>query len=523
MATDLLERDAVPTTRAHAATMEHYPLTPNGNGDRFAALHKGEVLLYQNGRSQTYYSLGPSGRWMRNEGKLAGDVERRARDVLLAMAARAGALIDAADAALAQDADDSDAKKKRGIGLALQKWVTACDSLPAMRLMIQGGCLSHRMTVDPEDEFDIHTHLLATPSGVLELGKGTVELRPIRSKDMITMSTTVSYKPEILQNPPELIKQYLETFLPDDQKVKLLFQALGSALLGGNSQRILIVLQGKIGTNGKTQLVEAIRETLGSYAGVGNPSIFRGNLEDKPRPDLLKVLKNRMAFFAEASKNWELHGDRLKALTGGDGLSVRRMRSEDHVEVVPHFTPVIYTNEMPRVSGMDRALRRRLLVIEFDRSPTVEDPDIKTRFLASVEVREWLLAALVKGYLATSLAGLSEAVKAFAQLSEESFQASGHLGEFFTWLEDSDQVQIADHPDPTKWGAKSTFVTLKEMHARYMFWVRNHGSKRDVAETLSYVDFNNQLRDVRSWTTVNSGSKRWEGKVLLDLPAMWLD
>lgn len=497
-----------PLELARDTPIEKYHLSGNGNGDRFASRNLGEVLLSASGRHLVFYSVGPDSRWLRNEGGTAGDVQRRARDIVEEMRARSRAMADEALAA----SDENEAEKKAKWAESLSKWAHASDSLRALDDMVRTGCLTHGMVCTPDTTFDMNEDLLATPGKMLHFTKDGVLLREIRKDDMVTFSTSVEYRPELLEeaNTPELMRQYFDTFMPESTRQKMVFKALGTALLGGNKHRLLVIFKGK-STTGKTQLVEAIREALGDYAGSGTPSIFRGNLDDKARPDVLRLLKKRFAFLPEASKSWELHGDRVKALTGGDAVPVRRMRSDDFLEVVPQFTPVIYANEMPRVNGADLALKRRMLVIDFERSPETEDPRVKQAFLESVQVREYLFAALVKGYLDSLAEGIKDVQDRFASLTGDAFEATTHMGEFFTWLEDSGQLHDAGD------GAKSSFVTMKAFHLRYAYWVKEHGNVQDKKDGLNYREFNEQLRSVYGWKDVNSAGRRWVGKVLNEM------
>lgn len=487
--------------------MEGFNNTGNGNGDRFASRNMGKVLLYSTGKSSTFYSVGPRGRWLRNEGKDAGDVQRRCRDVVEEMRGRSWAMMDEALAA-----DDKALAEKAS---ALLKWAYASDKLGMMDDMARTGCLTHAMVVTPDEVFDADMSLLATPSKMLVLSKDGVAVRDIDQDDMVTYSTGVDYDPAILEAEavPLLMKEYFETFMPEPARQKMFFKALGTALLGGNSHRLLLILKGQ-STTGKTQLVEAIRDALGDYAGSGTPSIFRGNLDDKARPDVLRLLKKRVAFLPEASKSWELHADRVKALTGGDAVTVRRMRSDDFLEVIPHFTPVIYTNEMPRINGADKALKRRMLVIDFERTPEVEDALVKQRFLASVEVRRYLLAALVRGYLESLEEGIKDVQQAFAQLTTDAFDDTTHLGEFFAWLRDGEHLREAGEGEDFP---KSHCATLKAMHERYQYWVKQHGNTQDKKDGLNYREFNEQLRSNYGWVSIKTNGARWEGRMLKDL------
>lgn len=493
-----------------AGEMEAYHNTGNGNGDRFVDMWGDGVRIFVPGgnKKPAYYSLGDDGLWSVSSGRGAGAVEQKARAVVGAMRARAGAL--ALEAAAAED------EKAAAVAVALGKWAHSSDNPAGLSTMMYAGCTQHGKTCVPQD-FNQEVRLLGMPDGqVLELDEvGHVSERDMTSSDMITYRTAVKWRPELVDPAawPGLAKQYVETFFPEEKKFVLLMKALGAGLVGGNPHRLLLILQGASGTNGKTQLVECLRKALGDYGATGNPSIFRGNLEEKPRPDLMDMMDKRFAFLAEASKSWELHGDRVKLLTGGDGLKVRQLYGE-YEEPVPQFMPVIYTNEMPRVAGADKALRRRMIVVDFPHSPAKEDPTIKSRFMASQDVREWLFAMLVAGWQATVRDGLDDVVSTFALESEQGFAATTHLGEFFEWLESSSQLGEINAEDWEMHGVKGKAVLMAAMHERYAYWVKQHGNVQDGKDKLNFREFNKQLKDTYGWVPVKSNGARWERKTL---------
>jgi hypothetical protein len=171
--------------------LEKFHYTPNGNGDRFVALNVGEVLLSSVGRSRVFYTVRSDGRWRVNEGSTAGDVERRARDVVDQMRTRALVLAELGEAG------DDDAL--RGSAESLRKWAHASDTPQSLRGMSETGCLMHGLVCDAERDFDNALNVLATPAGLLELSaEHGAKVRPVSPQDMITMSTSVSYKPELL-------------------------------------------------------------------------------------------------------------------------------------------------------------------------------------------------------------------------------------------------------------------------------------------------------------------------------------
>lgn len=378
-------------------------------------------------------------------------------------------------------------------------------------------------------DFDTRLDVLNCDGQLLVLGditekpggkkKVNLTLRPVRRDDMVMYHTKTKYNSDVLNSPPWLVTNYLETFIPDETRQKMIFKALGSCLVGGNAHRLFIIIQGE-STTGKTQLAEAILAMLGSdYSTIASASVFRGHQDDKPRPDILKAVSKRIAIFSEASKAWELHADRVKDLTGGGTVTARLMRENEYIEVKPNFTPLLVTNALPKIIGADPALLRRMLVFEFNNRPLVEDPSIRDKFVNDPAVHEWLLARLVKGYVESVEEGMGDVIVAQGMATMEAFENLTHLGSFFRWLTDTDQLTVISEGDQSAYGVKSTYVSLKDMYDRYSFWVKEYATKRDAHEKLDYESFNEQLKN-NGWERIKSGSWRWVGKRLISL-ASW--
>jgi P4 family phage/plasmid primase-like protien len=388
---------------------------------------------------------------------------------------------------------ESEAARKKIIGLAVD---------------------DERLRVDRED-FNRSSHDLVTPEGTLDLH--TAALRPSHPDDLSTRITRVSYRPELLDDPPPAVKEYLDTFIPEGPgRVDLIFKVLGAQLVGGNPHRLFIIIKGGT-TTGKSQLVDTINHALGDYTKTAPASVFRGNLDDKPRPDLIDVVRRRIGFFSEASRAWELHGDRVKALTGDRETTARAMRSDDYVDLLIDFTPVLVTNEMPKVIGVDPATKRRMLVIEFNHTPSKEDQSVRERFVNDRDVQAWVLSKLVWGCVQARVYGLDDALSAFASDTADAFEGLTHVGTFLRWLVDTDQLTVVPEEAWTAYGAKSTYVRLEDMFERYTWWTKQRGNRRDSNERLGYEDFNKELRENHGFERVKSGVWRWHARRLVPL------
>lgn len=391
---------------------------------------------------------------------------------------------------------------------------SSTESLDSRRRMLKISTANPRVQVT-EESLDANADVIVTENCTVNLLTG--KCTATRPDDLNTRITSVPYD-ENATSP--LLTQYLETFIPEQDDQDVIFAILGSMLRGGNVGRLLPMIIGST-TSGKSQLVEAMEALLGRYACSIGSSVFRGNLDDKPRPDLVRAMYTRVAIAVEASKVWELHADQIKRLTGGDRVPYRGLY-QGTTEAIPRFTPLIVSNEMPRIKGADTALKRRIVVMRFDHTipQGQEDTSIKERFVADRQTRMALLARLVRG------AG-SELVRNGLQwklipqrFALDTFGAFGdlnHVDEFLLWMREEERLKDGVHEV-----AASSMVKASVFHSWYRYWVKQHGDKADKNEELSLKDFNAALRE-RGWESKISAGTRWAGKVVAaQLPSDWM-
>jgi phage/plasmid-associated DNA primase len=269
-------------------------------------------------------------------------------------------------------------------------------------------------------------------------------------------------------------------------------------------------------TTGKSQLASALERTLGDYAGIGGPSLFRGNLDDKPRPDLLRVMNCRVALCEEAGHAWQLHEDKVKQVTGGGTMQARRMRSDVFLERVPEFTPVVVANSVPRVKGSDLAVYQRLVVVRFDQRPAREDVHKRERFLEDEGVQRALLRRLVEGCFRAQQVGAS------ADDLPHEFQLERAAA--FDDLDDVSQVlrQMQEHGlllyDPSLAAQQS--ARTKEFHLAYLDFLKKHGDADAWRERAGLKQFSQRLGQLPGFERDRSDGSRWTGWRVVD-PLLW--
>lgn len=468
-------------------------LTDRGNGRRFALLyrHLARYVVDRDSwvvRTGTHWEVDPEDLKVF---ALTGGVVRRIREE--------------GDIA-AVGAADPDAVRNRYENFAVQS------EAEGARRRTVSTAREYPDLVVREDDLDADLDAVATPSGVVNLLTG--EQRPAKADDLCTRSVLVDYDPEATS---PLLEEYLETFVPEPEDQRVLFAVLGTCLRGGNASRLFPIFLGGT-TSGKSQLLAALDKLLDGYICTINASVFRGNLDDKPRPDLVRAMHHRIAYAVEASKIWELHADQVKRITGGDAVPYRNLYTES-VEKVPRFTPLIVTNALPRVKGADQAFRRRMLTVSFDQTlpPEKEDTSKKEKFIHDPDTQRALLARIVRGASDEMLRdGIRWELmsKKYASATLVSYGQLDHVDEFLEWIEER---ELLFRDESTVSLAASNCVKATELHEWYGVWIAKHGNKQDTGEKLNLKEFNTALRD-RGWESKLSNGVRWLGTRLALLP-----
>ena len=377
--------------------------------------------------------------------------------------------------------------------------LTRFESLGKLKAMIEIARTVSTVQVDA-DALDAQAHLICVKNGMVDLNTGV--LREHDPAALCTRMIPYDYDDRAAKESP-LLKQYLETFVPVDEDQRFVFAVLGDSLHMGNKRRWLPIFWGGT-TSGKSQLFGALHKLLGPYICTIGSGVFRANLDDKPRPDLVMAMYTRVAYAQEASKAWALHADQIKRLTGNDTLPYRNLYS-GMVNKTPRFTPLLVTNEMPRITNADEALKRRILAIHFDQTVSVEreDPTIRERFITDEGVMKGLLALLVAGARDPII---SEPPERFILATMRAREGMDHVDEFLEWMKEDGWV--VDVPDNTP---GTQCVKAKDLYRVYTNWVKTYADTVDKRDVLGLMQFNQALTQ-REWIAGASAGKRWLGK-----------
>jgi len=366
---------------------------------------------------------------------------------------------------------------------ALRVDVRKCESAAGVAGVLDLAAALVEFAVTVAD-LDADPYLLNVANGTLDLR--TRHLHPHSPADRITKVTRASYVPDA---PTVTWGTFLAQVLPDAEVREFVQRLTGVGLLGLVVEHVLPILTGT-GANGKGTFYKAVNNALGDYACTVEPDLFlhRQGAHPTGEMDLLGI---RWCVVSETEKDRRLAEATMKRLTGGDTIRARRMR-QDFIEFTPSHTAVLVTNHLPKVSGDDPAIWRRLRVIPFN---VVIPEDQRDRHLDE----QLQLAA--------------DAVMAWAVAGYADYAQRGELAEPASVLAATDDYQMASDAvrrfvDEECVTLPSVGCTTHRLHTRWVEWARSDG-----ADDLSTKAFGEALDRLGYPVSNRTGSARTRGGI----------
>ena len=253
-------------------------------------------------------------------------------------------------------------------------------------------------------------------------------------------------------------KTFLDTTFGGKQEmVDYVQRLLGYAAIGEVSRHILPFLHGG-GDNGKTVLLAVTKGVLGSYAIIA-PANFLLAGRDKHETEIARLCGARLVICSEVNRDSKFDEQKVKDLTGGDGLTGRFMR-KDFFDFVPSHTLVLAGNHQPEVSAGGKSFWRRLRLIPFlhEVAPELRNESL-TRELIEEEGAA-ILAWIVEGAQQFIAKGLDDPAVVMTATTE------------YAESEDHVQLFIDDCCDKRPAAEEIEFA---EVYKRYAAWCKDNG------------------------------------------------
>ena len=209
--------------------------------------------------------------------------------------------------------------------------------------------------------WDDNKEVCGLPSGnVIDLRTGIV--REAMPSEHITRRLGCDPK----SRESELWLKILTECLPDLKCVEYLKLYVGYCLTGYTREQNFIFAHGT-GANGKSTILGSIAKLLGDYH-VGLPaSVVTVRKHDEHPEALARLDGARLATLQELPGGGRWNEERIKQLTGGDPITARLMR-ENSFDFIPQCKLITSGNSKPRLSTVDTAIERRLVLLPFNRT-----------------------------------------------------------------------------------------------------------------------------------------------------------
>lgn len=227
-------------------------------------------------------------------------------------------------------------------------------------------------------DFNKAHHLFNFQNGTLDLLTG--KLFPHRRTDLLTQISPIFYDP--LATAPRwasfineicTIDAGEETECVHTEMVDSLQVAAGYSLQGTNPEQRLFFLCGR-GQNGKSTFINTLAYIFGNYVKSVMTSSFLSTNGQEIRSDLARLRDSRLVISSEFEANQALSVSLIKQLVGGSPITARRLY-ENETEF--NFSAKIWfdSNDLPRITGMDFAMLRRLFKLDFSNIIPMEHRD----------------------------------------------------------------------------------------------------------------------------------------------------
>jgi putative DNA primase/helicase len=263
------------------------------------------------------------------------------------------------------------------------------------------------------DAFDRHPMAMNCRNGTVWLRqapaaegvKFEAELRSHDPGDRLTRFIDVDYDPKA---EAPLFRKTVETSISDETMRAFFHRAQGYSATAAIHEQAIFLCQG-LGRDGKSTILDAIRETLGTYGAVGSVATFLDTgLQGggQAAPDIVKLAGDaRMVVLSEPPRGAKWNEGLLKAWTSGSPITARELR-EKPFDFRPTGKLWVECNAFPVARGDDDGIWRRMFPILF---PNQVAPDKVDRLLPKKlePERAGILNWLIEGIAAWLESGLA--------------------------------------------------------------------------------------------------------------------
>ena len=222
--------------------------------------------------------------------------------------------------------------------------------------------------------------------------------------EYVTMKCGIEYNEKINTN---LALDFLSDIFPEKDECEYTINKLVLCLEGFNREQMITFCYGITASNGKSYLMERMKQIMGDYAGTFPVTLLTNKMKGagEANSSLVSFNKKRFMYCSEPEANSKLNTNFVKVLTG-DKITARAVYAEKEIEIYPSYKMFICCNMLPNFDTYDEGIARRIAITEyktkFCNNPNKKKKNEKQLKRYSVqeeyEISESLLKLLIDRY-----------------------------------------------------------------------------------------------------------------------------
>lgn len=336
---------------------------------------------------------------------------------------------------------------------------------------------------------DIHPYFLACKNGIINLKTG--EIKNSTPEDNITKTLAISYNPEADSSDFEnFVRQITSNETGEIHEAYDFFRwCIGYSLQGAPKKKLFLLLYGPHGFNGKSLVMNTIKDTLENYAAAMDSSVVLDNGTGKSAgshsSEVMQLENVRIGILSDTPEDACINDGRIKQLTGGtDTMSAREIYGKQR-DFKPVFVPFISTNHLVRINLADMAMYERLVlfpfVLSFVDNPDTQrfsyqrkaDNDLSEKFTKNREgVLKWIIEASIYYH-----SNPAKAVPKYLLDAKEEYNKQVNPHKAFT----EEIVEITEN--------RGDIINRKKLLDMYKAYVMANGSIKYYKAKISQTEF----------------------------------
>ena len=241
-------------------------------------------------------------------------------------------------------------------------------------------------------DLDTNPWLICTDSGIIDLK--TQEIREYNREDYISMTTNCEID---MEHEPVQFLKFINEIFADKEVVHYVHKALGYSMTDSTREQCMFILHGD-GNNGKSLLLDIIKNVLGSYGVTSKPQLLtETNFGSQNSEEIARLKGKRFCAVEEIKAGDKMDEQIVKSLTSGIGNQVARFLYKNSFEFPVRCKFWMATNYEPVIKGTDKGVWRRIVKIPVPTDFTGrEDKDLRDKLLTELpQIIGWMLKGLV--------------------------------------------------------------------------------------------------------------------------------